>query len=379
MTPKNYGVFDEIERLKKMSDHSGLSKHMEELLRTSKEHDELIRNLAQPLSERMHELTRSLRTPFHELCPVEDLRDSYESIVSANSAIADMLEQKQFIYDIATRHRQELAAIESPAFSELTRMSQYSAIGEITLAAEKAICGINWKDMSSILSMTSDRIMMVEDSFRTFLDSYSELYQSINESNVDISSLAWFVTELPPVQVYTEADLARALSRTSPVDSEIVIPLEEDFSDETEESLEAELAKIDPGLLDALRGAKLALKSNNPDRSRHVTVSLRELITYTLHRIAPDEKVLQWSPEPTHVHNGKPTRAARLHYVCRSVNNGPFTKFMEQDVKSHLSFIDVFHQGTHGLNTAFTDKQMELLIVRTEALLRFMLTVEKDN
>lgn len=46
--PKNNAIFDEIERLKRMHNYGELSNQIEELLRTSRVRDEMIRGLVQP-------------------------------------------------------------------------------------------------------------------------------------------------------------------------------------------------------------------------------------------------------------------------------------------------------------------------------------------
>jgi len=55
------------------------------------------------------------------------------------------------------------------------------------------------------------------------------------------------------------------------------------------------------------QGAESPLESQHPDYGRHLTVSLRELLTHLIHRLAPDEKVKAWTNNPDHFHDKNPT------------------------------------------------------------------------
>jgi hypothetical protein len=123
--------------------------------------------------------------------------------------------------------------------------------------------------------------------------------------------------------------------------------------------------------------SKEAARSENPDRARHVSTSLRELYTHIVHRIAPDSEVQSWTSESSHFHNGRPTRKARLLYVCRHLNHGPFETFVQKDVAAALGFLDLFQMGTHDIVPAFSATQLSSLIQRMEGLLRFLLETSK--
>ena len=75
----------------------------------------------------------------------------------------------------------------------------------------------------------------------------------------------------------------------------------------------------------------------------------------------------------TSFHDGRPTRAARVLYICRGINHGPFTDFISADVKANIECINLFQRGTHELLITFSEHQIKTLVVRTESLLRFLL------
>lgn len=93
----------------------------------------------------------------------------------------------------------------------------------------------------------------------------------------------------------------------------------EEVHERTYDILEVKLADVDSELVRLLAGARSAAYSNNPDRIRHVCISLRELLGHTLRQLAPDSAILQWTQKSTHYHNDKPTQRARLEYLYRGI------------------------------------------------------------
>jgi hypothetical protein len=168
---------------------------------------------------------------------------------------------------------------------------------------------------------------------------------------------------------------ATDLAYTTSVDERDQEPATLDL--EQGDELEVLLAKIDPNFSQLLRGAKYAMNANHPDRIRHFAASLRELITHVLHKIAPDEAVKSWSNEPQHLHDGKPTRRARILFICREIQTPKMSKFLEEDVKSTLSFIDLFQEGTHAVQPSFNDKQIKAMLLRAEGLLRYLIELAR--
>jgi len=131
------------------------------------------------------------------------------------------------------------------------------------------------------------------------------------------------------------------------------------------------LRRFDESLCALLVGARQSLRGNNPDRTRHVTASLRELLTHVLHALAPDDGVIAWAPSGQLIRNKRPTRRARLLYICRGIDCGPLTRFVEDDVGATLSFFDTLSSGTHAVESQFTPAQLASLVSRMESLLVF--------
>ena len=138
------------------------------------------------------------------------------------------------------------------------------------------------------------------------------------------------------------------------------------------------LNMVSPELLPLYRGARAAKASRNPDRARHMLTSLRELWSHLLRRVAPEEEVLCWINESGQSKNnlceGKPTRRARVLYVCRNINNGSFSNFVVEDTKTFVKLIK-FCNRVHELELDMTDEQLIALQMRSDSLLIYILRI----
>lgn len=178
-----------------------------------------------------------------------------------------------------------------------------------------------------------------------------------------------FVAKYPPIEYSLEMDVLERISGDE----------DEDTEAEGLPSVDDELASFDDRLLTLINGARESLRSDNPDRARHVTTSVRELCTHVLHGLAPDEEIRKWSTDGNHYHNDRPTRRARLLYICRKFSCDPLTKFVEDDVRAALTLIDSLNAGTHVVQSKLTEFQLEAIVYRMEALALFLIKISHGN
>jgi hypothetical protein len=179
-----------------------------------------------------------------------------------------------------------------------------------------------------------------------------------------------FITTNAPVEYSLELDVLEKIS------------VDEDDGDETAlqfPSVDEELAAFDKKLLILINGARQSLASDNPDRPRHVTTSVRELFTAILHRLAPDEEIRAWSTDKDHYRENRPTRRARLLYICRQFSCDPLSKFVENDAKAALTLVESLNEGTHVVESKLTTRQLEAIVYRMESLALFLIKVSKGK
>jgi len=142
------------------------------------------------------------------------------------------------------------------------------------------------------------------------------------------------------------------------------------------------LKNVDPKLVRLYIGAYRALHGNNPDRERHCLISLRELWDHLLRRLAPDDRVCAWIPRVSNqqdlLHKDKPTRRAKVLYVCRELNNGPLTEFFMHDAHAIVKLIDLLNR-VHKLDTGLTDEQLRGIFLKTDSSLMYILKISSRD
>lgn len=258
--------------------------------------------------------------------------------------------------------------------AELALKAHYTSVAESALLAQERLLSVPWASLGSATTMHAQEFAAIGDRFTTLADTYSSLIRSFEEREHFMAAFPPIVSHGPPVELLTSARVLDLLSRPLPDDGypEVDHQIESDLEDEIEASVDKLLAALNPELRTIWLGAKEALRSGNPDRRRHVAFSLRELVTHVLHALAPNDQLTSWTSDPSHFHKGRPTREARVLFVCRGINHGPFTTFIRADVRASIEFITLFQRG-HELAVSFSEEQLRTLVIRTESFLRFLL------
>lgn len=248
-------------------------------------------------------------------------------------------------------------------------------VTQISRIAEQTLAGIPWENINRATGIPFDIGIDLRGSFIDFSQSFNALSESLPQSSQFVLSHKPEITRLPAVEYLYGSNLFETILVEEPRD----IPEEREkyqaeLITETEDVLYVQLRSVDSKLVRLWEGARLAVDSDNPDKARHATVSMRELLTHIIHTLAPDEEIRQWTSDPAMYDKEKPTRRARLLYICRHVNYDPFTKFVNRDVDSMIEVIALL-QRLHQLEGPFDERQLKALRARVEGLLRFLLEI----
>jgi hypothetical protein len=266
-------------------------------------------------------------------------------------------------------------ASETLASAHLTLHSRFIDVSQLATYAGATLAHTNWSNIATFFPTSGKIASSVESSVMKAADSFSELFGSLEHSPIGFLQKPPLLTLYPPIEIFQIGRLSDVVSNKEPLDIEDAASVIGDAESEIRDSFVDLLGKVDKKLIRLWNGALQSMTSANPDRVRHFAVSLRELQTHVLHVLAPSEKVRAWSTSPEHYHEGKPTRRARLLYICRTLAHEPFEKFVEDDVKSHIAFLQLFQEGTHSLDIPFRESDLMALKARTESLLRFVIEI----
>ena len=246
---------------------------------------------------------------------------------------------------------------------------------ECALFAEKSLFSFPWSKVGSIIGISDVLKDTISRSFIDLTTGYTELVQSFGSDPKSFTEVSPLLTRTAPIEYYTSADLIELIS-TIEKPSIKEERLKNEIQYENKYSLQQYLPRIDPGLLKMWKGAIESLESNNSDKTRHFTVSLRELFGHLMRILAPDDEIRKWTADPKFFDNNRPTRSSRLHYICRNITNEPFNRFIEKDIQTTLEFFNIFQEGTHSIESFLTPKQLIALKSKAETTLRFLLEIE---
>ena len=340
----------------------------------------------EPIRRQQLEITRALE--------MAGAATRIQEIVGANQHWQDLIKQatatSRIAESLSAAHQSWLDTIK-PIQHDFSHLSQLQASAKLALcdtslrlaATERLMAGIDFEAIRGRFQIEMPVISGLESSIAHVAASYGNLAESLREIS-DITRLPAFVLPGATREIYTTSF---ALETLRPWDERDEDEAETEIQFVAEAELEtsgciALLQQVDPGLARPYIGARDALYGNNADRARHILSSLRELWNHLLRRLAPDDLVAAWIPGVSNqkdlLHDGKPTRRARVLYVCRELNNEPLTDFLMHDTRALVKLIELFNR-VHELETALTDEQLRAILIRTDSWLMYILQISSGN
>ncbi|MFH1882438.1 MAG: hypothetical protein ABIL62_06995 [Planctomycetota bacterium] len=317
-----------------------------------------------------------------------------QEIAGANQHWQELIKQttatSHIAESLAATHQSWLERIK-PIQHDFSHFSQIQASAKLALcdtslrlaATERLMAGIDFEAIRSRFQIEMPVISGLESSIAHVSASYGSLAESLREIS-DITRLPAFVLPGATREIYTTSFALETLypwDERDEEDAETEIQLVAEAELETSGCI-ALLQQVDPGLARPYIGARDALHGNNTDRARHILSSLRELWNHLLRRLAPDDSVAAWIPgianQKDLLHEGKPTRRARVLYVCRELNSDPLTDFLLHDTRALVKLIELFNR-VHELETALTDEQLRAIVLKTDSWLMYILQISAGN
>jgi hypothetical protein len=326
---------------------------------------------------RLVDFNKILFSPAFELATA--VNQSIERLLVTDTArINEILKQSAFQSQIWREQQQALVSItESLHQYCVVWHSHFVDISKFAILSQTALSRISWEQIGNALDILDVTRNSLRNVFLDFSQSYSVLFTSLERQPSIIVSLPPVISKLSAVEFFNGVTVLDKIT-ISTEDNEFEEERQqatEEIRRETADRLEVLLTELNAELITPLQGARQSLNSTNPDHVRHFAISLRELFTHVLHTLAPDDKVKRWSIAPEYYHKGRPTRRARLLYICRVLNHEPFSTFIEKDVDAAVEFLQLFQQGAHDVSTKYTDLQLRIMLLRMESILRYILEI----
>lgn len=277
-------------------------------------------------------------------------------------------------------YTQIIAELEhQPSLSLMAQLTLFDTSLKLDLST-RIMEGIDFKAIQSRYHIATSAISKFEHSIADFNTSYTNLANSLTNIQ-EIIQLPSFALPGAARELYTTS---LAVDTIDPFyeeldedDMEIETQLVSIAEQETSDCLQL-LRQVDPNLVQPYIGARQALLSNNVDKARQILSSLREMWNHLIRQLAPDNSVIEWlSIMPNKkdlLDKDKPTRKARVLYICRELNNDPLTNFVVQDTQALVALIELFNR-IHVLNNSFSDKQLRAILLKTDSWLMYILQI----
>lgn len=223
----------------------------------------------------------------------------------------------------------------------------------------------DWKRLSEAAYAATD-LESLRASSAAIGHSYGELIRAV--AAADPITMPPIVHDLPPLDIASHADFLSSLihqedeqsAEEDEHEAETQFLLEE-LRRRVHDQLEPRLERLNADFPKMWTGGAEALRGENPDRVRHFSISTRELITQVLHSLAPDERIREWSSESAHYDKGRPTRRARILYICREISAAPYADLVDDVVRGALAKMALLQKGTHGVNPSIAERQAAAL------------------
>jgi hypothetical protein len=214
-------------------------------------------------------------------------------------------------------------------------------------------------------------------SFMDYLSLHSEFQQDFRQNRNGLLPIA---SELAARELFTTTTLVKSIfAGEEPKNYKETEIIKEKISIETDDRLQRLLLELDPELVNLWLGAKEAISSDNPDNARHFNVSLRELFTHILHRLAPDKEIKSWSTNPDDYRDGRPTRDTRLRYIYREVNDDSFGTLIKKFISFSLELMDFLNRSTHAPRINMREMQFKMIMMQIELLISQLIELSQSN
>ena len=314
------------------------------------------------------------------------------SVRDSVAHLSDISNSSQHIYGMFTQTGVALVSLNQVHDSWIKRISditayrsQLDAVAKSTLfdcsiqlaATESILAGFDFNVLKSHYDFSLSTISAME---RSIFDATAS-YRTLAESIPDLSEIVQMPSFVLPGATYDLYTAGQALKVLDPLDHPIDEEIETEVSIISVEYAEnlnpvTLLKQVDPELVPLYSGAREDLYGDNPDRKRHVLVSLRELWIHLLDTLAPKRDVLDWlckhGTSDDLDSKGGPKRHAKIRYILRSVSQKPLAKFVRDDAAAFENLYQLYHR-LHEKTPNLTDKQLLAIFRKTEVSLSFLI------
>jgi hypothetical protein len=262
--------------------------------------------------------------------------------------------------------------------SQLALRSEFATMAELAEQAMLIRTGIG-RQFEAIASELTRPHVRVLDSLDSLSRVTRDLWATWEANPARYPSFPVSLRTAPTRELYESSAATDVLVRPHPKSDDALETAEAEAPETPIHLLEAMLVEVGRDLLKPYRGALAVLKRREPDYARHFTISVRELLTHVMHRLAPDSEVRKWTSRAEDYHQGRPTRAARLRFILRHQTGDEFAQWVQQDVDMAIQLMDYLHGGTHKMGDDIPVGRLRWVQRRAEAVLMILIEASRSH
>ena len=328
---------------------------------------------------------------------LEDITKAAKNAVSGLTSIRGISSLSQFQSDLASH---------LPGFLEIISKTDFNSIFHAVNSAMKDIPSVSTitAGISSFYQQMNAGQLSLFDKFLPSLEHLQTL--KLNYDDVIANQLERFeqITFLKPYQKRTLLDSEEKQklnivldfsdfenSDIISVDVENTISFvdllsgkaDEDasvstFSQDGKEKIDEVLSRFDKPYMDMLNGASQSALSDNPDKSRHVAVSLRELLKRLIYTLVPDAVFKQYCISKKIPHKGKPGIDKRLECFFSAVQDTHLSPLIRNDIIAIKDYLEILNNSAvHEFENNTTTKGLIYIIGKTKGIIAMLINLSK--
>jgi len=140
-----------------------------------------------------------------------------------------------------------------------------------------------------------------------------------------------------------------------------------------EYDLKEALCQIKPSFYKKLLGAKQSANSNNVEKTRHISVSLRELLKEIINTIVPTDEVKNNYSNKLIGNRGNPSLEIKIDYFFKDITSSSLAEFVKDDIKLIKKITGILSTGVHSEVEFPSDKSLFYLIDKVESIIYLLL------
>jgi len=141
-----------------------------------------------------------------------------------------------------------------------------------------------------------------------------------------------------------------------------------------EYDLKEALCQIKPSFYKKLLGAKQSANSNNVEKTRHISVSLRELLKEIINTIIPTDEVKNNYSNKLIDNRGNPSLEIKIDYFFKDITSSSLAEFVKDDIKLIKKITGILNTGVHSEVEFPNDKSLFYLIDKVESIIYLLLS-----